>query len=147
MFFFSPFSIVITSLGEEVYVLLMHLFVYFARANFCPFFLHLGVGLRLVIVALPGLFFELFCMVLSSVALGLVTLCRKSIAVPSCRLCSYCSHRKCDLIHDYHQHKTAVKSIPKQVNEITFYLNIQYKIIGNLKVRKCLDISQGIYCI
>ena len=38
----------ITSLGEErelVCVLLVHLFVYFARVNFCPFSLPLGVGL------------------------------------------------------------------------------------------------------
>ena len=52
--FFSPFSIVITSLGEE-------------RANLsafrsCRFPLPLGVweGLRFVIVALPGLFSYLF---------------------------------------------------------------------------------------
>ena len=53
----SPFSVVITSLGEKsagLYVLLMHLFVYFARVDFCPSSLPLGVGvwLRLVIVAL-----------------------------------------------------------------------------------------------
>ena len=46
-FFFSPFSIAITSLGEE-----------FALVLFCLFPLLLGVwdGLRFVIVALPGLF-------------------------------------------------------------------------------------------
>ena len=52
----------VTSLGEErevVYVLLVHLFVYFARVNFYPFSLPLGVRgwLRLVVVALPGLFY------------------------------------------------------------------------------------------
>ena len=62
VFISSPYSIVVTSLGEErevVYVLLVHLFVYFARVNFCPFSLPLGVRgcLRLVIVALPGLFY------------------------------------------------------------------------------------------
>ena len=54
--FFSPFSIVFSSLGEEglVYVLLVHLFVYFARATFCPFSLPLDVrgGRWLLIVAL-----------------------------------------------------------------------------------------------
>ena len=45
--FFSPFSIVITSLGEGrelVYVLLVHLFIYFACADFFLFSLPLGVG-------------------------------------------------------------------------------------------------------
>ena len=47
VFLQSLYSIMITSLGEErelVYVLLVHLFVYFARVNFCPFSLPLGVG-------------------------------------------------------------------------------------------------------
>ena len=41
------------------YVLLVHLFVYFARVNFCRFS---GVRgwLRLLIVALPGHFYLLF---------------------------------------------------------------------------------------
>ena len=55
------FSTVITSLGkrELAYIVLVHLFVYFARVNFCPFSLPLGVEvwLRFVIVALPGLFY------------------------------------------------------------------------------------------
>ena len=40
-------------------MLLVHLFVYLARVDFCPSSLPLGVGrlLRLVIVALPGLFY------------------------------------------------------------------------------------------
>ena len=44
---------------ELVYVLFVHLFVYFARVNFCSFSLPLGirVWLRFVIVALPGLFY------------------------------------------------------------------------------------------
>ena len=48
---FSPFSIAITSLGEE-------------RANLSVFPLPLGVweGLRFVIVTLPGLFSYLFCL-------------------------------------------------------------------------------------
>ena len=62
VFFFSPFSTVITSLGQEkrklVYLLLVHLFVYFTRVDFCPS-LPLDVGglLRLVIVVLHGLFY------------------------------------------------------------------------------------------
>ena len=53
--FFNPFSIAITSLGEE-------------RANLClfgfarfPLPLWIWEGLRFVIVALPGLFSYLFC--------------------------------------------------------------------------------------
>ena len=44
--FFSPLSIVITSLGERGAVLLVDLFVYFARVDFCPYSLPLvsGVG-------------------------------------------------------------------------------------------------------
>ena len=42
---------------ELVYALLVHLFVYFARVNFRPSSLPLGISdwLRLMIVALPGL--------------------------------------------------------------------------------------------
>ena len=59
--FFSPFSIAITSLGEERASLgAFRTFVRFALDNvwFCLFPLPLGVweGLRFVIVALPGLF-------------------------------------------------------------------------------------------
>ena len=63
--FFSPFSIAITSLGEERTNLSdFRTFVQFALVWFCLFPLHLGVweGLRLVIVALPGLFSHLLCM-------------------------------------------------------------------------------------
>ena len=62
--FFSPFSIVITSLGEErANHSAFRTFVRFALVWFCLFRLPLGVleGLRLVIVALPGLFFYLLC--------------------------------------------------------------------------------------
>ena len=42
--FFSPLSIVITSLGELKAVLVdSYAFVYFARVHFCPFTLPLGV--------------------------------------------------------------------------------------------------------
>ena len=59
-YFFIPFSIVITSLGEGgvwgmlVYLLLVHLFVCFAHVRLRPFSLPLGVGgwLRFVIVAI-----------------------------------------------------------------------------------------------
>ena len=57
--FFRPFSIAITSLGEERANLgLFRTFVRFALVWFCLFPLSLGVwkGLRFVIVALPELF-------------------------------------------------------------------------------------------
>ena len=56
--FFSPFSIAITSLGEEIANLsVFRTLVRFALAWFCQFSLPLGVWveLRFVIVALPGL--------------------------------------------------------------------------------------------
>ena len=62
--FFSSFSIVITSLGEErANLSAFGIFVRFALVWFCLFPLPLGVweGLRFVIVALPGLFSYLFC--------------------------------------------------------------------------------------
>ena len=60
--FFSCFSIVITSLGEEKANSAFRTFVRFALAWFCLFPLPLGiwVGLKLLIVALPGLFSYLF---------------------------------------------------------------------------------------
>ena len=57
--FFSPFSIAITSLGEERANLSAFLtFVRFVLVWFCLFPLPLDVweGVRFVIVALPGLF-------------------------------------------------------------------------------------------
>ena len=57
--FFSPFSIEITSLGEErANLSAFRMFVQFVLVWICRFPLPLGVweGLRLVIVALPGLF-------------------------------------------------------------------------------------------
>ena len=61
--FFSPFSITITSLGEEKANLnAFRTFVRFVLVWICRFPLPLGVweGLRFVIVALPGLFSYLF---------------------------------------------------------------------------------------
>ena len=61
--FFSPFSIAITSLGEEIANLsAFRTFVRFVLVWICRFSLPLGVweGLRFVIVALPGLFSDLF---------------------------------------------------------------------------------------
>ena len=61
--FFSPFSIAITSLGEEKAILsAFRTFVRFALVWFCLLSLPLGIwyGLRLVIVALPRLFSYLF---------------------------------------------------------------------------------------
>ena len=57
--FFSPFSIAITSLGEErANLSAFRTFVRFVLVEICRFPLPLGVweGLRFVIVALPGLF-------------------------------------------------------------------------------------------
>ena len=61
--FFSPFSIAITSLGEErANLSSFRTFVQFALVWFCLFPLPLGVweGLRFVIVAHPRLFSYLF---------------------------------------------------------------------------------------
>ena len=61
--FFSPFSIAITSLGEErANLSVFRTFVRFVLVWICRFSLPLGVweGLWFVIVALPGLFFYLF---------------------------------------------------------------------------------------
>ena len=64
LFFFSPFSIAITSLGEErANLSAFRTFVRLVLVWFCLFPLPLGVweGQWLVIVALPGLFSYLFC--------------------------------------------------------------------------------------
>ena len=61
--FFSPFTIAITSLGEErVNLSDFRTFVRFVLVRICRFPLPLGVweGLRFVIVTLPGLFSYLF---------------------------------------------------------------------------------------
>ena len=61
--FFSPFSIAITSLGEErANLSAFRAFVRSVLVWFCLFPLPLGVweGLRFVIVSLPGLFSYLF---------------------------------------------------------------------------------------
>ena len=61
--FFTPFSIAITSLGEErANLSAFRTFVRFVLVWICRFPLPLGVweGLRFVIVALPGLFSFLF---------------------------------------------------------------------------------------
>ena len=61
--FFNPLNIAITSLGEErANLSAFCTFVRFAFIWFCLFTLPLGVrdGLRLVILALPGLFTYLF---------------------------------------------------------------------------------------
>ena len=61
--FFSPFSIAITSLGEErANLSAFRTFVRYVLVWICRFPLPLGVweGLRFVIVALPGLFSYLF---------------------------------------------------------------------------------------
>ena len=59
--FFSPFSIAITSLGEErANLSAFRKFVRFVLVWICWFPLPLGEGLLFVIVALPGHFFYLF---------------------------------------------------------------------------------------
>ena len=61
--FFNPFSIAISSLGEErANLSAFRTFVLFMLVWICRFPLPLGVceGLRFVIVALPGLFSYLF---------------------------------------------------------------------------------------
>ena len=61
--FFNPFSIAITSLGEErANLSAFRTFARFVLVSICRFSLPLGVweGLRFVFVALPGLFSYLF---------------------------------------------------------------------------------------
>ena len=61
--FFSPFSIAITSLGEErAYLSAFRTFLRFVLVWICRFSLPIGVweALRVVIVTLPGLFSYLF---------------------------------------------------------------------------------------
>ena len=59
--FFSPFSIAITSLGEErTNLSAFRTFVRFVFVWICRFPLGVWEGLRFVIVALPGLFSSLF---------------------------------------------------------------------------------------
>ena len=65
LLFFSPFSIAITSLGKRELILvlfILHTLVRFVLVWICRFPLPTGAwkGLRLVIVALPGLFSYLF---------------------------------------------------------------------------------------
>ena len=71
--FFSPFSIAITSLGEErANLSAFRSFVRFALVWVCLFPLLLSVweGLRLVIVALPGLFSYFFLIIHQIISLG-----------------------------------------------------------------------------
>ena len=60
---YSPYSIAITSLGEKSANLsALRPFVRLALVLFCLFLLGVWEGLRLVIVALPGLFLYFFSM-------------------------------------------------------------------------------------
>ena len=71
--FFSPFSIAITSLGEErANLSAFRTFVRFVLVWICRFPLPFDVweGLRFVIVALPGLFSLLFFLVSCVLASG-----------------------------------------------------------------------------
>ena len=74
--FFSPFSIAITSLGEErAYLNAFRTFVRFVLVWVCRFPIPLGVweGLRFVIVALLGLFSFFFSGPCSNVTIKLVS--------------------------------------------------------------------------
>ena len=77
--FFSPFSIAITSLGEERANSAFRTFVRFVLVWICRFPLPLGVweGLRYVIVALPGLFSYRF---FQSKLLDRYKLCLKAVS-------------------------------------------------------------------
>ena len=85
--FFSPFSIAITSLGEERATFRM--FVRFVLVWICRFPLPLGVweGLRCVIVALPGLFSYLFLKIIKMVILGVSSDIRPGLFSNSESLC------------------------------------------------------------
>ena len=66
--FFSPFSIAITSLGEERANLSdFRTFDRLVLVWICRFPLVVWEGLRFVIVALPGLFSYLFCIFLLTI--------------------------------------------------------------------------------
>ena len=83
--FFSPFSIAITSLGEERASLsAFRTFVRFVLVWICRFPLPLGVweGLRFVIVTLPGLFSYLFLWLLHSPYLFVYVVFVLSLFVP-----------------------------------------------------------------
>ena len=86
--FFSPFSIAITSLGEKrAKFSAFRTFVRLAFVWFCLFSLPLGVweGLRLVIVALPGLFSYLFLCLWHSMDFSL-TFFGFQFAMRNCRI-------------------------------------------------------------
>ena len=81
---FSPFSIAVTSLGEEGADLsAFHTFVRFVLVWFCLFPLPLGiwVGLRFVIVTLPGLFSYLFYAVCRIITISLKALYSSKIDI------------------------------------------------------------------
>ena len=72
---FSPFSIAITSLGEErANLSTFCTSVRFVLVWICRFSLPLGIweGLRFVIVALPELFSYVFCSLLHSITMFLI---------------------------------------------------------------------------
>ena len=84
--FFSPFSIAITSLGEErANLSAFRTFIRFMLVWICRFPLPLGVweGLQFVIVALPGLFSYLLVVCLSLCHFVLVFFSPFSIAITS----------------------------------------------------------------
>ena len=101
---FSPFSSAITSLVEErANLSALSTFVRFALVWFCLVALPLGVceGLRLVIVALPGLFCYLFFLLLymyNSYSVSIHTIQLFGFAILSVVKIPYCLHM-CKIRH------------------------------------------------
>ena len=87
--FFSPFSIMITSLGEErAKLTAFRSFVRFVLVWICRFPLPLGVweGLRFVIVALPGLFLLSFICVFNYIFEPNLAITTTNIATPNWKI-------------------------------------------------------------
>ena len=82
--FFSPFSIAITSLGEErTNLSAFRTFVRFVLVWICRFPLPLGVweGLRFMIVALPGLFSYLFSILATGQRLSFIIIVLQTLVL------------------------------------------------------------------
>ena len=112
-------------------MLFVHLFVCFAHVSVCPFFLLLGSWLRFVILAHPGLFYQLFIQIVSKTAKIIivhvhVNKCNKTAFLIN-RLISYHSWAKTfdqngpKIKNDQMQHRTIVTSGRK--GHFEFFLN------------------------
>ena len=125
--FFNPFSSAITSLGEERDNLsAFRTFVRFALVWFCLFHLPLGVweGLRLVIVALPGLFSYLFeskCSIENTRLMGTVPLLSKlGRCTRNVLLCAQYEKKKVrEKSRECHNHKPQPFPDPKRKRKPT----------------------------